>query len=355
MIRTFLFVLFWTISAVFFPLAVHAQTQDAVLQHIYEKRVDLQKSFDAKTGFAISGSAAGFLIDLEDWAKQYGWREYLELSAYKPDTKTLPIALGSSSTPVVTANAFIVIDRNSGLILAEHHANLVWPIASITKLMTADLLLESGTSLSSVRTIEQVDEVGGACLNVPAGTKYTLEDLLYAALVASANNAANAVARASGMEKTNFVEAMNTKAEILRLPHTQFVDPTGIETGNVSTPRELAKLAMELFARQDLRRYAGTTSHTLTNLSDGTTRRLVNSNWMLWKPQYDDVYVMSGKTGYLDESGWNLVVSLRPEYEDVDREILLVLFGADSRAQSFEDAHALVKWAWNNHAWTEKQ
>jgi D-alanyl-D-alanine carboxypeptidase len=72
---------------------------------------------------------------------------------------------------------------------------------------------------------------------------------------------------------------------------------------------------------------------------------------MLWKPEFDDIYVMSGKTGYLDESGWNLVVSLRPYLYDKEREVLLVLFGTDSRRESFADAKQLAEWVWRSHVW----
>lgn len=77
---------------------------------------------------------------------------------------------------------------------------------------------------------------------------------------------------------------------------------------------------------------------------------MINTNWMVWKPQYDDVWVTGGKTGFLDESGWNLVVTLKPSKND-ERELLIVLFGAKSRAASFEDAERLADWAWDVYRW----
>lgn len=330
-----------------------AAEKNAALRDVYRTRPDLQASFDASAWRAVSGSAAGFLIDLEDWASQYGWREYPELSVYAPSSSRLPVRTGNVPLPPVTAQAYIVVDRQSGLVLAEHASTAVWPIASLTKVMTNEIVLDKGVSLSSLRAIETEDEVGGARLHVAPGTTYTLQDLMYASLVGSANNATNALSRAAGLSREEFVAEMNARAEALGLPHTHFFEPTGIEEENVSTAREYAKFALHAFGRQDLGRYTGTVVRTVTAQTDGTTKRLMNTNWMLWKPEYDDVYVTSSKTGYLEESNWNLAVSLRPSASD-QRELLLVLFGAGSRAQSFVDAHALVHWAWDNHEWTER-
>lgn len=71
---------------------------------------------------------------------------------------------------------------------------------------------------------------------------------------------------------------------------------------------------------------------------------------MVWKPKYDDVWVTGGKTGYLEESGWNLVVTLRPTKND-ERELLIVIFGAKSRVTSFDDAEQLADWAWSVYQW----
>jgi D-alanyl-D-alanine endopeptidase (penicillin-binding protein 7) len=144
---------------------------------------------------------------------------------------------------------------------------------------------------------------------------------------------------------------MNLRAQALNLTKTHFVDPTGMEIGNVSTAREMARLASRILQREELRRMTSTYTKYIRDLTQGTNKKMINTNWMIWKPAYDDVYVTGGKTGYLTESGWNLVVSLRPSGADLDRELLIVLFGADSRASSFEQAEALADWAWETHRW----
>lgn len=333
------------------PQVSFAAPNEALLS-LYRTRGDLQTAFDAKTYAAIPDSSAGFLIDLEDWALQYGWQEYPSLSAYAPKVSP-PTRTGSSAEPLVTASSYLVLDRASGQILAAKNAGASWPIASLTKLMTTQIALDHGIASTAVKDVIAADDVGGAKLYVNSGATFTFDDLVAATLVGSANNAANAIARATGLSRSSFLDEMNLRASALGLHRTTYVDPTGIELGNVSTARELARVADVAFSRQDIRRYTTTAVAQVDVLSDGTTKSIKNTDWMLWKPEYDDIYVMGGKTGYLDESGWNFVVALRPQLKDEKREILVVIFGAGSRADSFKDARALSEWAWSGFKWKE--
>lgn len=89
--------------------------------------------------------------------------------------------------------------------------------------------------------------------------------------------------------------------------------------------------------------------------SDGVDREIMTTNWMLYKPQYDDVWVLAGKTGYLDESRWNVVEMLRPSKEDDHKELIVVVFGSNSRGESFDNVQKLSYWAWNSFTWRSKQ
>lgn len=338
-----------SIIALGVPLSAFAFDVDAV-QAIHEVRPDLQAAFDTN-GVAIPGTAAGFLIDIYDWAEQYGWREHAELASYAPDSLYVPERLVGVIEPEVTASSYIILDKNSGQILAARGADVVWPVASLTKLVTADVVLESGVDMNGIWSVLDVDNVGGARLYVEDDTDFTIEDLFYSTLVASANNAANALSRAAGFDQFGFLEAMNRRPFDLGLAYTEFVDPTGIELGNVSTAREMARLAGHVFARDEVRRYTTTAIKYIDVLTDGTTKRLKNTNWMLYYPEYEDVYVTAGKTGYLIESGWNLAVQLRSDAQGTDQELLMIVFGANSRAESFADAKTLADWTWQSHRW----
>lgn len=343
---------FLALTVLFVPSFAFAKPDQALLD-LYASRGDLQASFDSKTYQAIPGTGAGFLIDLEDWARQYGWQEYPSLVAYKPSVLAVQPIAKPSALPVLNLTSYIVIDDASGAILAAHHADKQWPVASLTKLATAKVSLDNGADLGDVGAITADDEVGGARLNVANGTTFTGRDLLYAALVASANNAAAAFADLCGLSRTEFMDEMNDFADSLNLSRTKFVDPTGIETGNVSTAREIAELADAAFSNETLRKPTGSTNaHIEATDASGYVRDLKNSNRMLYESTYDDVYVTAGKTGYLDESLWNLVVRMYPMGESTGKSITVVVFGSADRSSSFNDAHALGKWAWKNFDWS---
>jgi serine-type D-Ala-D-Ala endopeptidase (penicillin-binding protein 7) len=354
MVNKRLIILLVAIAAVT-PAAVFAQ-MDPLLR-VYASRADLQSAFDPVTHRAVAGTAAGFLLDLEDWARQYGWAEHAELRSYGPEQGDgVPVRIDLSEIEQqIGAHAYVVMDRSTGKILTVKQENRVWPIASLTKLVTADVVLDASVPMSRTADIRNSDNVGGARLYVNDGDTMSVGDLFFATLVASANNAANALSRATGLNREDFLSRMNDRARSLNLSRTDFVDPTGIELGNVSTAREMARLALYVFARDEVRRFTTTQTAYVDVLNRGTSKKMINTNWMLYKPAYDDVYVTGGKTGYLIESGWNVVVTLRPNSTDTDRELLLVVFGAGSRVESFNDTKRLAEWAWQTHEWQRQR
>lgn len=329
------------------PVSVLAA--DDALWNVYAERGDLQAAFD-RTGAPRPDSAAGFLMNLEDWARQYGWSEYPELAEYAP-TAHAPVAQTAQAAPAVTSLKYIVVDDASGAILAAQSAEESWPIASITKLMTGSVAIDEGIDLGGVGDVRTLDDVGGAKLYVSDGTSFTIRDLFGAMLVGSANNAANAIARLTGLD--DFVYDMNEYAASLGLSHTTFVDPTGIELGNVSTAREVAYFAEHAFTKENIRTFTGASKVHITALNDATyVRDIKSTDWMLYDPAYDDIYVTSGKTGFLNESGWNFVVRMHPMgEEEAERSLIVVVFGAAGRRESFDDAAALGRWAWSNFRW----
>lgn len=342
----------FTIIAGVLLLAPSLVTASDPLQDIYAKRPDLRSAFDV-SGAAIPGSAAGFLLNLEDWAEQYGWQSYPELVAYAP-AATPPSAEKTQATfPEIISDKYIVLDDSSGAILLAEHADTVWPIASITKLMSMKVALDTGLDLGGKGDVRDEDDVGGAKLYVDDGTTFTVRDLLGATIVGSANNSANALARLTGLSKTNFVAEMNTKADDLDLPMATFVDPTGIELGNTATAREVAEISRVVFQNENIRYFAGSTSVSIAALNDADyVRDIKNTNWLLYDSAYDDVYVTAGKTGYLDESGWNLVVRMHPMGEAATkRPLTIVVFGAAGRRESFDAAANLARWTWGNFSW----
>ncbi len=344
------------IIAAGFPAAILA-SPDA-LQRVYDTRADLRVAFDATSAHrAVAGSAAGVLVDLEDWAREYGWKEHPELSAYAPlSGASIDRVVLDEIEDQIGAHAYVVMDRTTGKVLTMKRENVEWSVASLTKLVTADVVLDYGVSKLVGQAVRNTDNVGGARLWVGDGERFTVGDLFYATLVASANNAANALSRSIGISRARFLEEMNARPKELGLKNTHFVDPTGIEVENLSTPLEMITLARSILdEHDDIRKYTTTATKYIHVLDSGERKKMTNTNWMLWKPQYDDVYVTAGKTGYLHESKWNLIVGLRPNAQDEQRELLILVFGAESRGESFEDARTLSEWAWGSYAWNSIQ
>ncbi len=330
------------------PAAVFAESSS--LREIYNRRVDLQSFFDRETFKALPGKRVGFILDMYDWAERYGYKEHAELAGFAPEVSE-PIRVNPAEVESqIGAEAYVVMDKKSGKILTVKKENLEWPVASLTKLITADIVLREEIPMAQKHAVLNSDNVGGAKLNVYNGDMFTMDDLLYATLVGSANNAANAISRTVGLSRDGFIRNMNQRAKDMNLVQTRFVDPTGIETGNVSTPLEMARIARTVFKNEKVQKYTTTSFKYVDVINRGTQKKMTNTNWMLYKPAYDDVYVTSGKTGFLYESGWNLAVALKPSAKD-ERELLIVIFGGTSRGESFNDAKRLATWAWKVHKW----
>lgn len=274
-----------------------------------------------------------------------------------------PTAIFAAQTPeridpseiesAVQAEAYVVMDRATGTILTMKQENKIWPIASLTKLMTTNVLLEKKPSLQTRYAVKTIDDVGGAKLYLKNGDKLTIQDLFYAMFLGSANNAANALVRTSGLSKTQFVKKMNAKAVTMKLSQTKFTDPTGMDTTNVSTPLEMAKIATIAFDQPLVKQFTTTPEQTIRVVNTGVTKKIKNTNWMLTRPEYQDISVTGGKTGYLEESAWNFVTTIHPK-SDTQRELLIVVFGAPTRADSFIATKTLADWAWKSYSWKQE-
>lgn len=342
----------------------------AALRRIYAMRADLRSLFTDDWRAVDSPRTSG-IADLEDWARQYGVREYpdllgwyreadlevdlppAEVPAAEPPpalrvdpSVPAPARTGATFDPAsVTADRIIVIDDASKRVLFEKDADVPHPAASITKLMTAMIVIDRSVPMWKSLALAPEDEIGGARLRVDTGTPLTVSDLMYAMLVGSANNAAHALARSTGMDMADFIAAMNAKANALGLLATTFTDPSGLDTGNVSTAREVAALAVSAFDRYTIRKMASTQKADLD--AGGTVHTITNTNDLLTDDS-NGLIVLGGKTGYLIESQWNLVVRVMDSRR---RPLIVVVMGADTKARSFSEAAALARWAWDAHAW----
>lgn len=252
------------------------------------------------------------------------------------------------SAPDVTARAAGVWDPASQEFLYERESDAVLPIASVTKLMTALVALDSGVDLDATMTIAAEDnDPEGARLQMPVGAAVTVRDLLAATLIASANNAAEALVRATGVAEADFVRRMNDRAASLGMGDTHFTDVTGLGPKNVSTIRDLAQLAEVAFSVPAIASMSVEPSYDVQDRRDGMNVRIRATN----KLTGSNLRLTGGKTGFTDFAGGTLLSRIKGNGE---HEVIVVVLGS-GREDRFTDIHMIADWVFATHAWTSKR
>ncbi len=223
--------------------------------------------------------------------------------------------------------------------------------ASLTKLPNALALVSQKPRWGRIISITKADEVGGGRLRVPNGSTISVQDALYSSITASANNTATALARTHGGTKA-FLKKMNAEAVRVGAKRSAFYDASGMDPRNMTTARDIALIAEAAFANPVVRRAAQTGTYRFAIQNTGDAKTIRNTNDLL--ADTHKVWVIGGKTGYLEESQYNLVVHVRamdaegkPVY---GRDLLVAVLGSPTKKGSFFTAERLAQWAWNNHA-----
>lgn len=279
----------------------------------------------------------------------------------------LPYSVQAAGTPVrntqfrafntdtVKVKAAFVMDAATGQPLFTYHADWQWPLASVTKLMTSLVYAEQQPNWDATVAMAAEDEVGGGRLRVTSGSEVSKRDLLYCAVVGSANNTATAMARTSGLGTQQFLARMNERAREIGMSQAVFADASGMAVENRATAPDVAKLAVAAFSQPDIQRAAQTGKYIFFIRSTGEVKNIVSTDKLLTNDS--TVYVVGGKTGYLEESQNNFVVQLRPMQQPKNRkgDVVVVVFGSPTKDASFAAAKALAQWAWKVHEWPQQQ
>lgn len=278
----------------------------------------------------------------------------------------VPMGASAASAPVrntqfrafsqqsIKAEAAVVVDASSGQLLYQYHQDWQWPLASVTKLMTSLVYAEQDPNWDATVSLAQEDEVGGGRLRVDVGSQLSKRDLLYCAVVGSANNTATAMMRTSGLGSDRFLARMNQKAAEIGMTQATFADASGMAVENRATALDAAKLATYAFQQPTIQRAAQTGKYTFVVRSTGEVKNIVNTNKLLTNDP--SIYVVGGKTGYLEESKNNFVAQLRPMSQPKNRkgDVVVVVFGSPTKDASFAAAKALAQWAWKVHEWPQQ-
>jgi D-alanyl-D-alanine endopeptidase (penicillin-binding protein 7) len=249
-----------------------------------------------------------------------------------------------------TATHVYVVDNQSGVVLYGLRENEQVPLASITKLMTAFVVRSHGLDWNKVVTMENVVPDGGVAY-FENGDQVTVRDLWRTMLVGSSNTAALALAKATGMTSDDFVAEMNAAAANLGMVNTHFTEPTGLDAKNISTAADISILARADFSDPEI---ASTVSIPYFDLVKivGAPERVVSTDKLLGSFITKAPYkFLGGKTGFIDESGYNIVISVTR----VDAApITVVVLGAASLDLRFQEAKSLAYWAFENYVWPHR-
>jgi D-alanyl-D-alanine endopeptidase (penicillin-binding protein 7) len=239
--------------------------------------------------------------------------------------------------PDVRAEAAIIYNPETGEILWENHSKEQRSMASITKVMTALVFLESNTPLSTMVTVQRSDVSRASTTYLRNGYKLPAEDLLNLLLIGSDNAAARALARSSVLGYDGFMQRMNDKAKELGLENTSYADPSGLLAENLSSAYDLARLIAYASADERIGAIMRKSSFT-TNVG----KRQITANSTNQIVRMGDIDVVGGKTGFISRSGYCLATLLR--LPQSGQQVAFVVLGAKSNASRFWETRHLFNW-----------
>jgi D-alanyl-D-alanine endopeptidase (penicillin-binding protein 7) len=239
--------------------------------------------------------------------------------------------------PDLRSSAVFVLDEGSSKVLLSRQAQVAAPIASITKLMTALVVLDGHQPLDEIVPITEEDrEHGrGAYSRLSIGTRLSRGDLLHVALMSSENRAAHALGRSYPGGLPAFVKAMNARARELGMTGAHFVDPTGLSSDNMASPADLSRLVIAASHEPMIQEYSTDEAHSLR--VGRRTLEFRNTDQLVRSPAWN---IIVQKTGYITEAGRCLVIKALIR----GREIVIVLLDSFGRYTRVADAQRIRKW-----------
>lgn len=249
------------------------------------------------------------------------------------------VALAQPGGLSLKSHAALIFDAQQGRAIYGKNADAILPIASITKLMTAMVVLDAQLPLDEQVTIDSadIDVLKHTRSRLWVGASLPRRELLRLALMASENRAAAALGRAypGGIEA--FVAAMNSKAQQLGMSRSRFVDSTGLNSANVSTARELASMVEAAHQYDIIREFSTTAAHAVDVSNQGHSLKFINSNNLVRAGTWN---IGVSKTGFLNEAGRCLVMQAMI----LGKPVIIVLLDSVGKKTRIGDANRIRKW-----------
>jgi len=240
------------------------------------------------------------------------------------------------------SSSALIVDESDGAVLYDKEANKKMAIASVTKLMTAMVILDEKLDLKQKIRIKRKDrdKLRGSRSRLSYGTILTRYDMLKIALAASENRAAYALARTYPGGRKAFVKAMNAKSRQLGMTKTTFKDPAGLHSGNISTAQDLIKMVMASSKYKLIKKFTTIGKDYVTDRRSGWKVEFFNTNRLVRRKNWD---ISLSKTGYIADAGHCLVM----ETKIAHRPVIIVLLNSWGKLSKFGDSNRIKRWLQN--------
>lgn len=260
------------------------------------------------------------------------------IAASKLDSDLTNSVFQPSSAPKLHSAIALIYDESAQRPLYSKNSDTLAPIASITKLMTAMVVLDAELPLDEKIRLDvaDMDTLKGTRSRLSIGSTFTRSELLKLALMASENRAAAALARTYPGGRAAALTAMNTKARELGMWNTRFLDPTGLNSDNVSTASDLVKMVGAAQNYALIHQYTTTATHSVAG-KRGRELRFTNTNPLVRNASWD---IGVSKTGFISEAGRCLVMEAKID----KRPVIIVLLDSWGKSTRIGDANRIRKW-----------
>jgi D-alanyl-D-alanine carboxypeptidase (penicillin-binding protein 5/6) len=246
----------------------------------------------------------------------------------------------------LTSSAGIVISAKTGKVLWQKNPNAQLPLASLTKIVAIKVFLDTKPNLKKIVAYKKADEQktyqwaspgSVAKLHVRDGETMTIEDILNAALLGSANNSVESLVRVSGLTRQQFIARMNKYAKQVGAKNTRFVEPTGLSPQNVSSVKDYAIISRKALASPIITRITSARSYRFVTRNTKQPHLINNSNKLV---SWTNLKITGSKTGYLEEAQYCLMTKAKSR----KGEVIAVTFGTPGKTASFNETKKLIEY-----------
>ncbi len=277
----------------------------------------------------------------------------LPVAKYVAVTSEAPFKRNQATLGIdVNAQAAVVMDVASGQVLYEKDSHTAYSIASLSKIITAMVFLDGKPNLDESVTFLQEDDASAGKTVIPTGEKLNKREVLQALLIGSVNEAANVLARTSG-GRDAFIDAMNRKARDIGMEHAIFFDPSGLDSRNKASAKDVALALRAALKYPELRDTTEQPAVTLAGRASTRKYQIKTTNLLLASDLNKKPYhIIAAKTGTLPEAGFCMAQATR---DQDGHEIIAVILAGDTHYSRFQDVKALTYWSFQNFEWRGRQ